>query len=65
MNKSSYFRLKGTTSIKNKKHLKKNKLDIPNSNLEEWFKIEEEKIRTICTSKIRRYLSQEDPAELD
>ena len=23
MNKSSYFRLKGTTSIKNKKHLKK------------------------------------------
>ena len=45
MNKSSYFRLKGTTSIKNKKHLKKNKLDIPNSNLEEWFKIEEEKIR--------------------
>ena len=45
MNKASYFRIKGTATIKSKKHLKKNKLDIPNSNLEEWFKKEEEKIR--------------------
>lgn len=45
MNKSSYFRIKSTASIKNKKHLKKVNLDIPNSNLQEWFKSEEEKIR--------------------
>lgn len=45
MSKANYFRVKGTAAIKNKKHLKKTKLGIPTSNLQEWFKIEEEKIR--------------------
>ncbi len=33
--------------------------------LKENRNLDEEKIRTICTSKIRRSLSQEDPVELD
>jgi hypothetical protein len=32
--------------------------------LKENRNLEEEKIGTICTSKIRQYLSQADPAEL-
>jgi hypothetical protein len=33
--------------------------------LKENRNLEEEKIRTVCTSKIRQSLSREDPVELD